>query len=591
MNKILEFKLNLVPHTPGCYLWKGKYGQVIYVGKAVDLYKRTHQYFNNKTSLKTKKLVENIADIDFVTVANENESLILENNLIKKYQPKYNILLKEGSNYPYIAITKEKDPRIIYTRNFFTKCYRYYGPFASSKSNKYEIFNLVNQLFPLRKCYKLPKKKCLYYDLGQCLGPCINKISDSKYKDIITQIDDFFKGNTTNIFHQLQTKEKKLAEDLNFEDAKLIKELIDNINEIQTSQSINLCTKESIDVIGYSLKDEYISISIFSYINGKLLTKNQQIDSINDNNFSDSLVSYLMQFYLGNNNKPKKCYISLENQILRKLSKTLKIEFINPLQGKFKSILINASINAKQYYQSNYFQYLKKQSLDFIAFEELKKMLKLDNLSLIHSFDMSNLFGEVKVGAMIAIENGEFNNKLYHKFIIDNDKLTGDTQYMEEVVYRQYTNVLKNKEPLPNLIIADGGINQINAIKNSLKKLNLDQIIPVIGLAKDKHHNTEKIVIDKTHTIKLDKKSNLFLYLKKIQDEVHRFAINFFHKKKSVSLFRSKLDEIPGIGKVTIDKLIKIYNNIANIKDASVNELTQYVGKKNAKLIHDALNK
>ena len=588
ISELLAFKLKNIPHKPGCYLWKDKYQQVIYVGKASDLYNRTHQYFLNNRDSKTNKLVQNIADIDFIIVNNENESLILENNLIKKYQPKYNVLLKEGTYYPYIVLTKEKHPRLVYTHESNLYKGKYYGPFATNKSNKYSVYNFLQHLFPLRKCCKIPKKTCLYYDIGECLGPCVNNISQDQYDKIAKNINDFFRGNLKNTINDLELKEKEFSKNFKYEDAKRINELISGMQQISQYQNINLVSSESIDVLGFYTNKNNISISIFSYINGKLLTKKEQIAEIN-NSISETIESYLMQFYYENLNLPKKCYVSLENKKIESLSKSLNIEFINPNKGKFKNILENAIANAKAYYDSNYLKYKKAVALNEDAFAELKKLLNMDNLSLIHVFDISNLFNENRVGAMIALEHGKFNKNLYRKFIIKNEQAKSDVECMKEVIIRQYTRMLKQREELPNLIIADGGKQQVNFIIQALKVNKLDLVIPVIGLVKNKKHETEKIYIPNDEFISLKKESELYLYLLKIQNEVHRFAITFFRKRKESSLFKSKLKTITGIGNVAVEKLLNSYQNINAIKEASIEELSQYVGIKKAKTIKDYL--
>lgn len=588
INESLAFKLKNIPHKPGCYLWKDKYQQIIYVGKASDLYNRTHQYFLNNRDPKTIKLVQNIADVDFITVNNENESLILENNLIKKYQPKYNILLKEGTYYPYIVLTKEKNPRLVYTHESNVYKGKYYGPFATNKSNRYSIYNFLQHLFPLRKCYRMPKKTCLYYDIGECLGPCVHDISQQQYEKIAKDINDFFKGNLKNTLNDLKQKEKAYAKCFKYEEAKKVSELISGMEQISQYQNINLVSNQSIDVLGFYINKNYISISIFSYINGKLLAKKEQIAEINDS-VSDTIESYLMQFYADSLNLPKKCYVSLDDKKLKNLSKSLNVIFINPKTGKFKNILESAINNAKSYYNSNYLQYKKSVALNEDAFIALQKVLNMDNLSLIHVFDMSNLFNEDRIGAMIALEHGKFNKNLYRKFIIKNEVAKSDVEYTKEVVIRQYARMLKQREELPNLIIADGGKQQVNVIIQALKVNKLDLVIPVIGLVKNRKHETEKIYITDNKYINLDKKSELYLYLLKIQNEVHRFAITFFRQRKQSSLFKSKLQDIPEIGSISIDKLLSNYQNITAIKEASIEELSQYVGIKKAKIIKEHL--
>lgn len=590
MNSNLEYKLKNIPKLPGCYLWKDKYGKIIYVGKAKNLFNRTHQYFNATANNKTAKLVQNIYDVDFIVVRNENESLILENNLIKKHQPKYNILLKDGNSYPYIVVTNEKYPRIIYTRDLKRFKGKYYGPFASTKTNKYELYNLLLKIFPLRKCNTLKSNKCLYYDMKQCLGPCINKINESEWKKIKGQINDFFSGDTKDIINQLKKEELQLSKELQFEEAQKKLDLINGIKEIESQQNIVFNSKKNIDVVSFYQQNNLLSIVIFSYLNGKLLAKNQQIAEINNDDISEVLINYLMQYYFDSLNKPNICYVNLHNSEIKSIAKATGIEFISPSKGKFKQILHEGIKNAKQFFTSSYLIYRQKINLTKKSFEELKQVLNLDNLSLIHVYDVANLFSDNQVGAMIALEDGNFNKNLYRKFIIKDLDASSDYARMKEVVYRQYRRVIDNKEQLPNLIIVDGGIIQINAAIDSLNKLHLDKIIPVIGLSKDNHHKTNAIVFPSKKTIKLDKSSSMYMYLLNVQEEVHRYAINFFRNKNINSKFRSKLNEIEGLGEKTIKKLMENYDNFANLKKASVEELSQYVNSKIARKIKEALN-
>lgn len=590
MNTVLEYKLKNIPKQPGCYLWKDKYGKIIYVGKAKNLFNRTHQYFNGAKDNKTTHLVENIYDLEFIVVKNENESLILENNLIKKYQPKYNILLKDGSSYPYIVVTNEPHPRIVYTRDLKKWKGKYYGPFASSNSNKYGIYNLILKLFPLRKCNYVKKSKCIYYDINQCLGPCINKVSKEEYKKIKSDINDFFNGNVSKIVDQLKKEEKELSDNLLFEEAQKKLDLINGIKEIQKQQNIVFKSKDDFDVVGFYQQDKYICIMIFSYVNGKLLAKNQQIAELNNSNIDEVLSNYLMQYYFNNQAKPKYCYVNIKSSELKSLTKTTAIQFSTPTRGRYKTISLEAVKNAKEFFKSNYLIYQNKINRTQKSFETLKQLLSLDNLSLIHVYDIANLFADDQVGAMIALENGNFNKNLYRKFIIKNLDASSDYERMKEVVYRQYKRMLDEGQTLPNLIIVDGGIIQINAAIESLSKLHLDKVINVIGLSKDKHHKTNSIVFPNKQTIKLDKSSDIYMYLLNIQEEVHNFAINFFRTKNINSKFKSKLSEIEGLGEKSIKKLMEHYENFANLKKASVNELSQFVPNKIAKRIKEALN-
>jgi excinuclease ABC subunit C len=519
--------------------------------------------------------------------------LILEANLIQKHHPKYNILLKDGSGYPYILLTDEIHPRLLYTRDYKKLKGKYYGPFATNKSNRYNTYNLLLKLFPLRKCSFIPKNKCLYYDIKQCLGPCIHNIQPKIYKPFIQQIDDFFKGKPKNIIDNLTSVEKQAAHDLNFEEAKRNLDLINQIKivskEMSLTQNVSLHGLANEDIVGYYIKSNLMAIVIFSYVGGKLLTKQQQIIEFHLN-YEDVLIEYLLQYYYQTYNLPKKCYINLKSTSLIQLSQAIKLNFIKPISGKHKSILQNAAHNAKNFMQTNYLVYRRRKAQTTEAFNELRKVLNIDNLSLIHIFDISNLFGDDKVGAMIALEDGNFNKNLYRRFIMKDTNNNSDYSAMYEVIKRQYAKIITERSMLlPNLIVVDGGLIQINAALKALAELNLHQVIPIIGLAKNQHHKTHSIVFPNKKLIILNQQSSLYLFLLNIQEEVHRFAINFFRQRYKDSSFKSMLNEIPGLGNKSIQKLLSHYDNIANIKRANIDELSQYVREDIAKLIKEKL--
>ncbi|MDR0857380.1 MAG: excinuclease ABC subunit UvrC [Mycoplasmataceae bacterium] len=588
MNEQLEYKLSNIPKLPGVYIWKDKYEQIIYIGKATNLYNRTHQYFDKDKDIKTSALVKNIYDVDFIVTNTENESLILENDLISKHKPRYNMLLRYGSGYPYIIVTKEKNPRIIYTKNPNIKGYRF-GPFASSKIDKYQLYNLLNRIFPLRKCNPLKKQKCLYYDIGQCLGPCINNIVDSSYTEIIENIKDFFSGKTSKIISDLKTKEKVFSQNLQYEEANKVKEQINSIKELTEKQIINISDSKDIDIVGFSTKDNYITIVIFSYQNGKLVEKNQQIGEL-FGNIEDTVTNYLMQFYYSSEKMPKKIYLNISDEATKQLETVLKTSIVKPISGKFKTIVLNAINNSIEFFKSNYLVYRKKIDTTINALNELKEILGIDNLNLINVFDMSNLFGTEKIGAMIAMQDYQYNKSLYRKFLIKNENAKGDTELMRETVYRNYSKSISQESQLPNLIIVDGGINQINATIDALKELKIDSVIPVIGLSKDDKHKTNEIVFPSKKKYQLDHKSNLYMFLLNLQEEVHRFAITFFRNRRGKSSIHSILNTIDGLGPKGIEKLITTYDNINNIMDAPINELTQIVNKKTALKIKETLS-
>lgn len=585
----IKDKLKKIPKSPGCYLWKDKNGVVIYVGKAKNLFNRTHQYFNSKKDPKTFKLVQEIYDVDYVVVNNENESLLLENNLISKYKPKFNILLRESNTFPYIVLTKEEHPRLLYSHDNKKKIKgTYYGPFATTK--KYDLYNFINSIFPLRKCRILPNQKCIYYDIGQCLGPCINKISKDDYEPHIKKINDFFSGKYKELDKTLEEAELNSASKLDFESSQKYLELRNSLKSFGDKQDIIFSKNNDEDVIGYSIKENIIAIVIFKYVNGMLISKYDIFTTFYLS--TDEVVESLVFDYYINTaiQKPKKIYLSLNDDSLKNLSESLKIDFLNPSRGSKKDIMMTALTNANELMKNKYLTTISNLSRETNSLQQLQELLNIDSTYLIEIFDNSNIFNENKVSAMVVYENGKKNKNLYRKFNIKNKESNSDFEYMEEVIYRRYKSVLDNKETLPNLIIVDGGKPQVSAALNSLKKLNIDRIVNLIGLAKDDKHKTDRIVRSDFSETKLDKKSELYFFLLNMQDEVHRFAISFFRQKKHKSLFKNSLYEVENLGKKRIEKLLSKYETIDKIKEASIDELSQIVPRNVAVAIKKKLN-
>ncbi len=584
MNNNLKFKLASAPKQPGCYLWKDNTGEVIYVGKAINLFNRTHQYFNKVHDYKTTQLVANIYDVEFFVVKNENEALILENNLIKKYRPKYNVLLKDSSGYPYIVVTNEKHPRIRYTH--FTNKFKgsYYGPFASKTFFKKELFMLLNELFPLRKCNPIPKKKCLYYDIGQCLGPCIHQIQEDQYQKIKSDIRQFFSGNVTNLDKKLKEKEKQLAQDLKFEEADHYKKLRLALAQVKENQNVQFNNKQNIDFLGFATKENLVSLILFSYVNGKLVAKIQEIHEFYED-LNSVITSWLYQYYNKNNNKPKTLFVSLNKTTYKPLINTLGFNITKPLKGKKYEILSNAIDNAIAYLKTNYLVYKASKEAKQAALVELAEILKVKKIKTIISFDISNLFAENKVAGMIYLNNGEFVRNKFRKYIIDDESLTSDYDCMKYVLGKFIDH---HKDELPDLIIMDGGKIQVNAALETFASKNVKPCM-IIGLVKNNNHQTNGIVYN-NKTTKLIKNSNLYNFLANVQNEVHTTAISFYRKKHEKSLFdTSIIPNIEGLSKNKKEILLEKYKTTSNIKKATIAELSQILEPKIARALKKEL--
>lgn len=586
MDDKLKEKLKLIPKKPGCYLWKDKNGIVIYVGKAKNLSNRTKQYFLKDRDLKTRKLVNEIRDVDYVVVNNENESLLLESNLISQYKPKFNMLLRESNSFPYIVVTKEEHPRILYTHNNDKKINgTYYGPFANSNIRKYDLYNFINRIFPLRKCNKLPNQKCIYYDIGQCLGPCIKKIEKQDYEPYLKKINNFFSGKHQEIDESLRKKELEAAEKLMFEDSKKYLDLRNSLKTFSERQDIIFSKSNDEDIIGFHSKENVISIVFFKYVNGTLLSK-YDVTTMFYNDEEEIITTLLFEYYSKIAIEiPKIVYVSLQDETLENLSKSLNIKFINPTKGIKKEVMEIALTNAIETMKNKYLTMISNENRELNSIDELQKILDIDNIYRIEIFDNSNIFSSDKVAAMVVYENGKKNKNAYRKYNIKNLNANSDYEYMQEVIYRRYKNVYEGDGEIPDLIIVDGGKQQVKAAIESLKKLELNNVINIIGLAKDNKHKTDRIVKSDFTEIKLDKKSDLYFFLLNMQDEVHRFAITFHRNKRSKSLFDNSLNQIKNLGKKRIAKLIEKYETLDKIKSASLEELMQIVPKDVAKEI------
>ena len=544
----LKEKLKLIPKEPGCYQYFDINGEIIYVGKAKNLYNRVNSYFTGKQNNKTAKLVSQICDIQYIITSSEVEAFILEINLIKKYDPKYNILLTDDKTYPYIVLTKEKNPKLIYTRDIKKVKGKIYGPYPNSKAAK-DTVDLLNRIYPLRKCNHIPKKECLYYHIGQCLGPCIKKIDDEFYVNIEKKISNILKGNVKEEIKNLEFLMNEASIKLDFEKAIQYRELIQSLNVISEKQKME-GLHQDLDAFAYYCDDEYISIQIFHLRQGKMISRNgylyPRLEPL------EQFQNFIIQFYLIQNNPiPKNIYISDGDDEL--LSNALNHKVSIPKIGQNLELINLVKKNAEQ----KIVELKHKQELEFQkttkVMEELSELLQIENIRIIEAFDNSNINGASAVSAMVSFIDGKPNKKGYRKYKVKTVEGANDAATMHEVVTRRYSKISN----YPDLIIMDGGAIQVNSCLQALKELDIS--IPVCGLVKDDSHKTNNLLFN-NEIIEINKNSNLFRLLTQIQDEVHRFAITYFHNTHSKNLFSSKLDNIKGIGKVKKTKILKLLN-------------------------------
>ena len=569
-------ELSLVPHLPGCYLMKNKDNIVIYVGKSKNLKNRLSSYFNREHTGKTMMLVREIDHFEYIVTNTEMESLLLEINLIKKYTPKYNILYRDDKSYPYIELTDEKVPRLIIIRRINVKKIKnnLFGPYPNVGAAR-RVVEILNRVYPLRKCNTYEKRECLYYHIGECLGYCTKNIDEEIIKEMKTEIISFLNGNTKVLTNKLKEKMNKYSNNMEYEKALEYKELLNYINITTEKQKVDLDDRVNIDVVGYYSKDNYISIQILFIRGGKLLDRNRNIfPMVGDE--EEELSNYLLNFYSKNVSNTKEILVP-NNIDTNTFSELFNIKFITPIKGEKKRILSLAEDNARIYYEEQ-MTYIKRDEDKITnALNELKEKLNIPSADRIELFDNSNLFGSFNVSGMVVFKMGKPSKNDYRKYKITND-VNDDYGTMKEVIYRRYFKVLKENLEMPDLIIVDGGIGQINVAREVISSLGLK--IEVCGLKKDDTHSTNMLLgKDPLEEIKIDKQSDLFLLLTKMQDEVHNFTISYHKNIRSKGALSSVLDNIEGIGEVRKNKLLKKYKTISKMKEAPLEELEEILPK------------
>ena len=575
MRDNIKKKLSLLPNSPGCYQMKNKDGIIIYVGKAKNLKRRVSSYFNRTQTGKTKRLVEEIEDFEYIVVSTEIESLVLEINLIKKYDPKYNILLRDDKTYPYIELTNDKVPRLQIVRSINRKKNKNYlfGPYPNVTAAR-NVVNLLNRLYPLPKCKHYEDKLCLYYHIGECLGYCNKDIDKSIIDNMKQEILSFLRGNDEIVIKKLKEEMYKSSEILDFEKAKELKEMLDYINVTMTRQKVEINDLKDIDVFGYFVDKGYLSVQVFFIRGGKILERHSKIFPLVDE-VEEELNNFIAKFYLKGIIPPKEVLVpSIVDTKL--LEEYLSIPVIIPQKGTKKNLVDMACSNAKISLEEKFELIKKDEERTTLSNEELRKILNLDKLDRIEIFDNAHLFGTYNVSGMVVFCDGKPNKNEYRKYKISVDK-NDDYNTMREVLYRRYYRVLVEDLVKPDLIIVDGGIGQINAAYEILNSLNLS--IPIVGLKKDNHHTTNALIYNNKE-INIDKRSNLFYLLERMQDEVHNFTINYHRQLRSKGTLSSILDNIEGIGPKRKQDLLKTYGSLNKIKEASIEELNKILPEK-----------
>lgn len=571
-SKKIQDKLALIPDQPGCYLMKDDQGTIIYVGKAKVLKNRVRSYFTGTHDGKTQRLVQEIADFEYIVTSSNVEALLLEINLIKKHDPRFNIRLKDDKTYPFIKITNERHPRLIITRQVKKDKGKYFGPYPNVYAAN-EVKKILDRLYPLRKCNTLPNKVCLYYHLGQCLAPCVFEVDEAKYRQMEDEIVSFLNGGYKKVKQELNTKMAQAAENMEFEKAGEYRDQINAIETTMEKQKMTVTDFVDRDVFGYAIDKGWMCVQVFFIRQGKLIEREaSQFPFYND--ADEDFLTFIGQFYQkANHIPPKEIYLpdDVDDEAIQAVVPETKV--LVPKRGNKKELVKLAYKNAKIALNEKFSLLERNEERTVGAVERLGEAMGIPTPSRIEAFDNSNIQGTDPVSAMVTFIDGKPSKNDYRKYKIKTVAGPDDYGTMREVVRRRYWRVLKEGLPLPDLILIDGGKGQIESARDILvNELGLD--IPVAGLAKDDRHRTSQLLFgEPLEIIPLERNSESFYLLQRIQDEVHRFAITFHRQLRSKSGFQSVLDGIPGVGPGRKKTLLQHFGSMKKIKAASVEEL------------------
>ena len=595
-----EYQLKVLPNKPGVYLMKNSLGEVIYVGKAKILKNRVRQYFQNSKNHteKVKAMVKNIAEFEYIVTDSEMEALILECNLIKKYSPRYNILLKDDKFYPFIKITiNEEFPRVFVTRNFVRDGNKYFGPYTNGTA-VYETINLIRKIFPLRNCKKNikegdePTRPCLNYHIKKCMAPCNGSVSREEYMKMINEIMDILNGKDKNILKVLKENMEKASEALEFEKAATFRDKILAINTLVEKQKIFRVSEGDEDFINIYKDERDACIQVFFLRDGKISGREHFIiENTGDEPEENILSQFIVNFYIGTAKIPRNIYVPyVEEKELLEEFLTIKREgkaWIKiPQKGEKKNLLEMVKDNGKVTLEQFKDKILKEKEINRKNLEEIQYILSLDEPPFrIEAYDISNIQGVDSVGTMIVFEDGKAKNSDYRRFRIKTVKGADDYNSMREILTRRFEHGLKEVKEIqdrnikfssgkfsnfPDLIMMDGGKGQVNVALQVLEELNIN--IPVCGLVKDDKHETRGIIYENEEII-INRNSNLMQLIRRIQDEVHRFAITYHRALRDKRTLHSILDDIPNVGQKRRMALLKHFGSVEKIKEASLEEL------------------
>ncbi|MBR0477635.1 MAG: excinuclease ABC subunit UvrC [Solobacterium sp.] len=580
----IKAKLASLPNEPGSYQMKSKDGEIIYVGKAKNLHNRVNQYFTGAHDYKTTKMVSLIDDFDFIVTRTEKEALVLEINLIKKYRPKYNIQFMDDSTYPYIKLTKEDYPRIMVARNIKKdRNARYVGPFPDVYAAR-TTQKLLQQLYPFRRCAKLPTKVCLYYHLGQCLGPCEHEVDPAVYDRMVSAAARFLNGDTREVVQNLTVKMQEAAENLEFEKAAEYRTMIDSINKVIDRQIIEKGSRENLDVFAWYEDKGYLAVAGFLVRGGAVLNKEFRLEPLYGDG-EDEFISFLLQYY--QEHPAAGTLVLPQDTDTEVLTELLGLRIVQPQKGYRKQLIDLCMQNARKQLEQKFDTVERQDSVTQEAVDELSRLAG-KRMSRVELFDNSHTSGTFTVASCVVYDEGEPNRKEYRLYRLHT--ANSDLDSMKEVIYRRYFRLLKDGGRMPDAVLVDGGMLQIDAAAEIIDSLGLNDTISVMGLVKDSHHNTNALMNREHDTYDIDKDSGLFFLLARMQDEVHRTAISYHRKLRAKAQTKSILDEVEGIGPKRKKLLLKTFGSFTRLKNATEAEIASVVPAQTAHKVYEALH-
>ena len=581
----IEEELKKLPNSPGVYIMHDSHDNILYVGKAVNLHNRVRQYFRtghgHNNSAKIAKMVSQIAYFEYIVTSSEMEALVLECNLIKEHRPKYNTMMTDDKGYPYIRVTVEEDyPRLLYSHSMKRDKSKYFGPYTNAKAVK-DILDLLNRIYKLRTCNKrLPKeigkdRPCLYYQIGQCDAPCNGYISVEDYRKNVQKAINFLNGEYKETLSALNSDMKRYVAEMEFEKAAEIRDLIDSINHITDKQKMNNTNGEDRDVIAFATNETDTVVSIFFVREGKLLGREHHHMNVDMTEAPAHILNaFVEQFYSGTPYLPREIVVPLEIEdqhiIEEYLSKRrgTNVKILVPQKGDKHKLLKLAEDNAKLVLEQDMERIKRQEKRTIGATKEIAEILGIESASRMEAFDISNISGTLSVASMVVFENGKPKKNAYRKFRLKT--VTGPDDYasMKEVLSRRFTD--EKLDVLPDVIMMDGGKGQVNVALMVLDSLGLE--IPVCGMVKDDNHRTRALYYN-NEEVEFPKGSEAILMVTALQDEAHRFAIEYHKQLRRTNQVRSILDEIPGVGPARRKALLKYFKDVDNIREATVEEL------------------